>query len=195
MRCIGSIVRLQVQTVSLKVGQQPQRRYDPVGIQVVPTLELNDGGVVGWTADGQSLDDVHHRDHPAAKNRYGENGISLGFTSHYREMRDRFDDHLSDGIAGENILVETDRHINEGDLSGNVVIATADGRQIQLTNAISAAPCVEFSRYALRFPNNARPDLTVTEALRFLNDGMRGYYAAYAGEPQRIALGDELFIG
>src|SRR5215216_4561414 len=116
MRFLGSIVRLQVQTVSLKVGTAPQRRYDPAGICAVPTLELNYGGVQGWTADNEPLTDVHHRDHPASKNRGGENGISLGFTSHYQEMRDRFDDHLIDGIAGENILVATDRHIDEADL-------------------------------------------------------------------------------
>jgi hypothetical protein len=195
MRFIGSIVRLQVQTVSLKVGQAPQRRYDPAGIRAVPTLELNDGGVQGWTETNEPLADVHHRDHPASKNRGGENGISLGFTSHYDEMRYQFDQHLIDGIAGENILVATDRHIDATDLVGDVVIATADGRHLHLTNVFPAAPCVEFSRYALRFPDDARPDETVTAAIRFLNDDMRGYYCAYAGAPERISLGDAVFVG
>jgi hypothetical protein len=194
MRFIGSIVRLQVQTVSLKVGTAPQRRYDPAGIRSVPTLELNDGGVQGWTADNQPLTDVHHRDHLASKNRGGENGISLGFTSHYQEMREHFDHHLIDGIAGENILVATDRHIDEIDLAGEVIIATADGRQIHLVNAFPTAPCVEFSRYSLRFPDDTRPDETVTAAVRFLHDGMRGYYCAYHGSPERISIGDVLFV-
>lgn len=194
MRFIGSIVRLQVQIVSLKVGTAPRRRYDPAGIRVVPSLELNDGGVVGWTADDEALADVHHRDHPASKQRNGTNGISLGFTSHYEEMRSRFDSHLTDGIAGENIIVATDHHIDEAALQGEVVIATADGRQIQLINAFPAAPCVEFSRYALSFPDEDRPDETVTEAVRFLNDGMRGFYCAYTGAPERISLGDALFL-
>lgn len=194
MRFIGSIVRLQVQVESLKVGQAPQRRYDPAGLREVPILEINDGGVVGWDAENRPLSDVHHRDHPASKNRRGENGISVGFTSHYDEMRAKFDRHLVDGIAGENILVETDRHVIEADLAGTVVIATTDGRQVPLTDAFAAAPCAEFSRFCLQFPDDQRPDQTVTEALRFLNKGMRGYYLAYAGSPVRIALGDVLFV-
>src|SRR5215216_1672990 len=122
MRFLGSIVRLQVQTVSLKVGTAPQRRYDPAGICAVPILELNDGGVQGWTADNEPLTDVHHRDHPASKNRGGENGISLGFTGHYREMRQRFGQHLRDGIAGENILIEVDRQFQVEDLASGVVV-------------------------------------------------------------------------
>lgn len=194
MRFIGSIVRLQVQVVSLKVGEAPRKRYDPEGLRTVPTLEVNEGGVQGWTDDNEPLADVHHLDHPHSKSRGGENGISLGFTSHYEEMRERFSDHLTDGIAGENILVATDRHVDEAELANGVVIATADGRQIRLDNAFSAAPCAEFSRYALRFPDDQRPDQTVTEALRFLNDGMRGYYLRYHGTPERIAVGDAVFV-
>src|SRR5690242_19922688 len=100
MRLIGSIARLQVQEVSLKVGRLRWRHYEPSGLRSVPELEVNDGGVLGWAADGRPIADVHHRDHPDSKNRGGENGISLGFTSHYRTMREHFAGHLTDGIAG-----------------------------------------------------------------------------------------------
>jgi hypothetical protein len=53
---------------------------------------------------------------------------------------------------------------------------------------------VEFSRFALRFPEEARPDATVTEALRFLSDGMRGYYARYHGPEARITAGDLVYL-
>jgi len=194
MRLIGPIVRLQVQVASLKVGKLRWRHYDPEGLRCVPSLEINDGGVQGWTAGEEPLADVHHRDHPASKNRGGENGISVGFTSRYDAMRRRFGDHLTDGIAGENILVATDTLLTEADLAAGLVIATADGREIHLKDAFPAAPCVEFSRYALRFPEDARPDETVTEALRFLSDGMRGFYASYHGPAERIALGDRVFL-
>lgn len=194
MRLVGPIVRLQVQVVSLKVGKLRWRHYDPKGLRTVPVLEINDGGVQGWTADEQSLADVHHRDHPESKNRNGENGVSVGFTSHYEAMRARFSSHLTDGIAGENILVATDTLFSEADLAAGLVIATADGRKIRLDNAFPAAPCVEFSRFALKFPEDARPNETVTEALQFLNEGMRGYYAAYHGTAERIAVGDRVFL-
>jgi hypothetical protein len=194
MRLIGPIVRLQVQVVSLKVGKLRWRHYDPAGLRSVPVLEVNDGGVQGWTANDEPLADVHHRDHPDSKNVGGENGISIGFTSHYTAMRDRFGDHLTDGIAGENILVATDTLLTPADFAAGAVIATIDGREIRLEGTRRAAPCVEFSRFALKFPEGERPNETVTEALRFLDDGMRGFYASYHSPAERIALGDRVFL-
>jgi hypothetical protein len=193
VRLIGTIVRLQVQESSLKVGDKP-RRYDPAPIQSVPALSISSAGVVGLMENGESIVDVHHHDHPASKNRGGENGISLGFTGHYREMRKRFGQHLADGIAGENILIEADRQFQEEELAVGVVVEGAAGKRLELRPVIVAAPCVEFSRYALKFPDDARPDTTVTEALRFLDAGMRGFYATYDGEPAMVEVGARVFL-
>jgi hypothetical protein len=193
VRLIGTIVRLQVQESSLKVGHKP-RRYDPAPIRLVPTISLSAAGVVGLAKNGETIVDVHHRDHPMSKNRGGENGISLGFTGHYRVMRQRFGQHLADGIAGENILIEADRQFQEEELAGGVVVEGTGGKQLELRPVIVAAPCVEFSRYALQFPDDARPDTTVTEALRFLDAGMRGFYATYDGEPAMVEVGARVFL-
>jgi hypothetical protein len=190
---IGTVVRLQVQESSLKVGVKP-RRYDPAPLRSVPAISLSAAGVVGLAENGESIVDVHHRDHPSSKNRGGENGISLGFTGHYREMRQRFGQHLRDGIAGENILIEVDRQFQVEDLANGVVVEGADERPLELRPVIVAAPCVEFSRYALKFPDGARPDATVTEALRFLDAGMRGFYATYGGEPAVVEVGAQVFL-
>ena len=96
-------------------------------------------------------------------------------------MRQRFGQHLTDGIAGENILIEADRQFQEDELAAGVVVEGTNGRRLALRPVIVASPCVEFSRYALKFPEGARPDATVTEALRFLDAGMRGFYATYEG--------------
>ena len=160
----------------------------------MPALRVSPAGVVGLVENGESILDVHHHDHPASKNRGGENGISLGFTGHYREMRLRFGQHLADGIAGENILIEADRQFVVDELAAGVVVEGNDGRQLELRPVIVAAPCVEFSRYALRFPDDARPDATVTEALRFLDAGMRGFYATYEGEPAVVEIGARVFL-
>jgi hypothetical protein len=192
MRFIGPIVRLQVQEASLKTGNMRWRRYDPAGLRSVLRLELDSGGVCGWTVDGMPVADIHHRDHPDSKYR-GENGISVGFTCHYRKMRERFAGHLTDGIAGENILVESEESLSATDLAGGLVIVIADGREVRLDRVLPAAPCVEFSRFALRFPILARPDETVTEAIRFLSNGMRGYYASHGGPAMQIAVGDSVF--
>ncbi|MBW3634353.1 MAG: hypothetical protein KY456_15130 [Chloroflexi bacterium] len=193
MRFIGTIVRLQVQESSLKVGSKP-RRYDPAPIRSVPAISLSSSGVVGLTENGEIIVDVHHHDHPASKNRGGENGISLGFTTHYLAMRQRFGRHLSNGIAGENILVEVDQPFQAEDLTCGVVVEGADGKRLDLRSVIVASPCVEFARYALLFPDGARPDAAVTEALRYLDQGMRGFYATYEGEPAVVEAGARVFL-
>jgi hypothetical protein len=192
-QAIGTVVRLQIQESSLKVGSTP-RRYDPAPIRSVPALSLSPAGVVGLAENGETVADVHHHDHSASKNRGGENGISLGFTAHYVAMRQRFGQHLFDGIAGENILIKVDRQFPVEDLASGVVIEGANGRRLELRPVIVAAPCVEFSRYALKFPDDKRPDATVTEALRFLDAGMRGFYATYSGEPAVIEIGARVFL-
>src|SRR4051794_39648303 len=125
MNQIGPIVKLSVQVRSLKVPGPRFRAYDPAGLVEVPRLTLTDAGVVGEDAAGTTLADVHHRDHPAGKYR-GENPISIGFTSHYEVMRERFGAHVVDGIAGENILIGTDRVWTEDELAAGVAIELHD---------------------------------------------------------------------
>ena len=193
MLLVGKIVRLQVQAESLKVGAASRRRYDPAPLRSVPALLLEPDGVVGRTAWGEDVLDVHHRDHPASKNR-GGNGVSVLFTGHYAAMRERFGPHLADGIAGENVLVACHQLVGEEDLAAGLIVETAAGRRVPLTQVVVAAPCVEFARHALRFPDEARPDRTVTDAVAFLADGMRGYYAAYDGPPVAIEVGDRVYV-
>jgi hypothetical protein len=191
--CVGTIVRLQVQTASLKVEGKP-RRYDPAPLRVVPALRVTSGGVTGLADDGTTVADVHHADHPRSKNRQGTNGISLGFTAHYTAMRARFGDHLVDGIAGENILIEVSRRFEEDDLARGLVIEDGDGARLVLRPISVAAPCVEFARFAVRIPADVRSDTSVTEALRFLDGGMRGFYAVATGEPAQVRPGARVFL-
>jgi hypothetical protein len=189
---IGRIVRLQVQRSSLKVGASP-RRFDPAPLRSLPALRLTADGAIGMAEDGAAIVDVHHAGHPASKHR-GGNGVSLGFTSHYATMRGRFGEHLADGIAGENILIETEREFHEDELAGGIAIAGEGGARLELGEIVVAAPCVEFTRFALRFPDGARPDGTVTEGLRFLDDGRRGFYAVARGTGGVVNLGDRVFL-
>jgi hypothetical protein len=172
----------------LKPGEKPRRRYDPTPILAVPELRLTPIGVVGRTAAGEEVVDVHHRDHPDSRYR-GENGVSVGFTAHYELMRDRFGAHLTDGIAGENVLVATDRPVHEMDVAQGLFVETSEGRMVHLEEAVVAEPCVEFSRFALRHAEKAPSNDAVAEALRFLRGGMRGFYAVYRGEPAVLRLG------
>ena len=188
---IGRICRLQIQTSSLKAGPLRGRYYDPAPLREVSWLDMNIDGAVAIVDDMSTLD-VHNMTHPATKNRSGINAISVGFTTHYDRMRERFDNHHMDGIAGENILVETNVAVTLDQVSGGMLIEGDDGRRIALTDISVAHPCVEFSRFAL--DDRSAPPLAVSETLRFLDNGLRGYYAAvHSLQPLRVELGDRLF--
>jgi hypothetical protein len=157
----------------------------------VESLTLCHDGVTA-AVDVDQVIDIHNASHPATKNRDGINLISLGFTSHYDRMRERFDNHLVNGIAGENILVATDSPIAFDDVADGFVIEGDDGQRIELVDVSVAHPCVEFSRFAL--DDLTAPPKVVSEALRFLDNGLRGYYAALrSAQPHSVKPGDRVF--
>jgi len=192
---LGPIVRLQVQIAHLKQGEKPHRWYEPAPITSVPHMRIETGGVVGLEG-AREIGDVHHRDHDISRNR-GDNGISIGFTSHYVLMRNQFGSHLADGIAGENILVASERTFTPEELIAGVAIATADG-VVPIDEVRVAPPCVEFSKFCLQYPPERTADRDVATALRFLHQGTRGFYATYTladdvDTPTIIATGDLLY--
>lgn len=193
MELIGTIVRLQMQIASLKVRETTREQYDPAGLWVAPAFDVAEAGVSSRDERGDLVLDQHHRDHPHSKNRRGVNGLSIGFTAHYALMRDRFGDHLTDGIAGENIVVDTARQVLPDEVANGLCIVPAEGSEMLLENIVVAEPCVPFTRFALRYPTEARSNRTVSEALTFLRAGMRGYYVTYRGQPATLHTGDRVY--
>ena len=216
MELIGTIVRLQVQRSSLKLGERPRRWFDPAPLTPVGALELEAGGVVGITEDGEHSLDVHNRRHP--ETRFGTgNAVSIGFTSHYEAMRERFGERIVDGIAGENVIVRTDRSFQRTDFPDEVIVETAAGHA-ELMGLRVMEPCVEFSRYALGLGAGGPPehdlgtpaehdaaelagsalggkvDPRVKEALVFLRRGMRGYCGMYSRGARVLRVGDRLLL-
>jgi len=190
VRFLGNIVRLQYQRDHLKVLDGPFKRYEPVNIIAVEELRLTPDGVEAGTLEAPIID-VHHRAHHRSRNR-SDNGISIGFTGHYEIMRERFGERLTEGIAGENILIDNGARITEAELAAGIVIETSGG-PVGIDEIIVAAPCVEFSRYALDYPRDARPDRTVSETVAFLHHGLRGYYASVSATGA-IRVGDAVFV-
>ncbi len=68
-------------------------------------LRITPQGIGANTPEGKHVLDIHHRSHPNTRSE-GDNVISIGFTSHYSAMRKQFGEHMVDGIAGENIIIE-----------------------------------------------------------------------------------------
>lgn len=194
MKKIGEIVLLQVQVESIKTGTKPNQRYVPdPHLTSIPRLRINSDGVEGITAGGDVLHDVHNRTHPRTKFT-GTNGVSLGFTGHYDRMRDRFGDHMVDGIAGEGIIVRSDTQLPLEALAGGILIRSHD-REVTLHDWQVLNPCAPFTRFCLQFPEGEKPNREFTQALTFLENGMRGFKMVYpeGADIAEIHLGDEVF--
>lgn len=193
MRLLGTITRLQIQRDNLKTGTAPDRVFTTTPLLVVDALKLTPRGVFGQMMDGAEIIDVHHMDHPHSRNRGNENGISFNFTAHYDQIIKRFGKHISIGDAGENILIETTRSIEESDLGVRLAIKDPHSdRIIHLDGMRPAEPCVEFSYYVL---NERAKGNIIKETLQFLDNGTRGFYATYT-EKQKdpiIHVGDKVF--
>jgi hypothetical protein len=190
---LGRVVRLQIQTASLKLGERPNRTYDPAPLVPVPALQLSPRGAsANATEAGDTLFDVHHADHPASKYEAGRE-VSFGFTSHYGHMRGRYGEHIATGCAGENILLEAedpDRLYRLEDFSGGLAfVSAATGAAVRLDAVIVADPCVEVSRFSLADPKASPQD--IKPVLQFLGDGMRGYCFTPAGDMVLVP-GDQL---
>jgi len=195
LRVLGKIVRLQIQRSTLKVGEKPHRRYDPSALLAVDELTLTSEGAlaVRGLAEGGTLLDVHHVEHPESRNNEGTNDLSVGFTTHYAAMRERFGEHVADGCAGENILVETHERIELATLETGIVIRPAKGASsIWLKNLRVATPCRPFSGYVL---NRMVDQATLKATLQFLDGGLRGFYCTLTDDqPVTIAVGDEVLV-
>ena len=189
MRELGRIVRLQIQRSSLKTGEKPRRSYDPAPLLAVDRVAVGPEGVLGESADGAWLVDVHHRAHPRTKNEDGVHGVSLGFTSHYALMHERFGERITLGCAGENIIVETTGRITVEDLDPGVALLAPDGRELVRLDVLQVAhPCRPFTGWALG--GTVEADV-LKEQLQFLDGGTRGYYCRGLGSGI-VSIGDRV---
>ncbi len=177
MQLIGRVTRLQVQRSRMKEGVRGARRYDPAPLLEVHELFVARAGAVGRTPAGPVVD-VHHEDHPDTRRRRG-NGLCLLSVQQYAALRARYGNHLVDGVAGENLLLDlADGHT--GDLPATLRVETDEG-SVVLQDVAPAAPCVEFTRFVLR-RGGPGVDGEVRRALAELDGGARGFYATVQGQ-------------
>lgn len=174
MRVIGTVVRLQVQRSPLKPGERGARVYDPAPLHEVDGLHVGPRGVRGLTPGGD-VPDVHHADHPQSRNVKLLNGISVMTRTQYDDLRRRYGPHLTDGIAGESVLLDAG---GLDDLAGPLVLDTDEG-PLSMTG-VAIPPCIEFSRFVLgRGLGDTGPE--VVAAMAALGNGARGFYLRGAG--------------
>jgi len=102
-------------------------------------------------------------------------------------MRQRFGEHLVDGVAGESLLLDTPSSWGPDDLTGRLELETADGGRLELGRAAVAAPCVEFSRFCLGRGAGGPDDDELVAALDALDHGTRGFYLTALGAGRVVA--------
>jgi len=195
IRALGVVKLVQIQPSGLIVETPTGDFYDASRRVEVEKLIITSLGIEATTAEGKHVLDIHHINHPGKK--YGNDDlVSIGFTSHYVAMRERFGAHMVDGAAGENIIIEYDREVWLDDLGQQVIIEDAKtGKRAYLDVLKFAAPCEEFSHFVADSQHERLPADKLKATLQFLHNGRRGFLLVLSNgqEMATVRVGDRVF--
>ena len=184
---LGKVKLVQIQPNGLIIDTPNGDFYDATRRVEVDSLLITPMGIEAVLPSGEPVLDIHHIHHP--DKAYKDDLISIGFTSHYEAMRQRFGEHMRDGTAGENIIIESDREIWLDDLGQQVMIESAEtGGQTLLDILRIATPCVEFSHFAANSQHQRLPADELKSTLQFLNHGRRGFLLALADGQENVTV-------
>jgi len=191
---LGRVKLVQIQPNGLIIDTPDGDIYDAARRVEVESLIITPLGIEAVLPTGEPVLDIHHINHP--DKAYKDDLISIGFTSHYAAMRQRFGEHMQDGTAGENIIIEHDEEVWLDDLGQRVVIENAETHQQAVLDILRiATPCKEFSHFAANSQGQRLPSAELKSTLQFLNKGRRGFLLALADGQQNVTVkaGDRVF--
>ncbi len=175
LRELGRVKLVQVQPSGLIIETPSGYFYDASRRLEVDRLQITSLGIEATTPEGERVLDIHHISHPD-KAYHNDDLVSIGFTSHYEAMRARFGQHMVDGIAGENIIIEYEEEVWPEDLGKLIVIENQDTGHRTLKDLITfASPCRSFSLFAARSQYEQLPADKLKDTLQFLDNGRRGF--------------------
>jgi len=175
MRPLGTVSLVQLQPSGLIIETPAGYFYDVSRRVEVDQLLITTKGIEATTPDGNHVLDIHHLDHPD-KAYDDDDLVSIGFTSHYQAMRERFGEHMVDGSAGENIIIEFAEEVWTDDIGKHLAIKSSVTGQITMLDFVSfAPPCDEFSHFVAQSQENRLPAKELKSILQFLNNGRRGF--------------------
>lgn len=193
-----SLVQLQPNGLIIDAPEpSPIRSFYDAGRRVVVNrLEISPRGIEADLVSGERVMDIHHLDHPD-KAYDDDDLVCIGFTAHYAAMRSEFGEHMVDGIAGENILIDHPDEVwleNLGERLGIQDQVTGEVAEFEMVGV--AEPCVEFSRFCAQRPLEKMPGRRLGEILRFLGRGRRGYLLVLSGSIDTVTVrpGDKVFV-
>jgi len=195
IRNLGRVKLVQIQPSGLIIETPTGDFYDESRRVIVEKLLITPLGIETVTSSGEHVLDIHHKKHP--DKAYGDDDlISIGFTSHYRAMREQFGEHMTDGVAGENIIIEYDQEVWLDDLGEQIIIESAQsGSQTALDVLKFAAPCKEFSHFVAQSQDKKLPAAELKDTLQFLNHGRRGFLLVLRADQEAaiVQAGDRVF--
>ena len=196
IRELGIVKLVQVQPSGLIIETPSGSFYDASRRVEVESLCITSRGIEAITHEGEQVLDIHHLDHP--DKAYDNNDlVCIGFTSHYEGMRARFGDHMVDGTAGENIIIEYEQEVWPEDLGEQIAFENTNTGHRALLDVVSfAPPCEEFSHFAANSQNERLPAEKLKATLQFLGNGRRGYLLVLSDnqEPVTVRSGDRVFV-
>lgn len=196
IRELGRVKLVQVQPNGIIVETPSGYFYDASRRVEVESLFIKSHGIEAITPEGEHVLDIHHINHP--NKAYGNDDlVCIGFTSHYEAMRARFGEHMVDGIAGENIIIEYEQEVWPEDLGQQIAIENTDtGHRVLLDVVSFAAPCEEFSHFAANSQHKRLPAEKLKATLQFLGNGRRGFLLVLSDnqEPATVRPGDRVFV-
>jgi hypothetical protein len=99
--------------------------YDASRRVVVDRLRIGVRGIEATLAGGERVLDIHYLDHPG-KAYDDDDLVCVGFSAHYDAMRGEFGEHMVDGIAGENIIIEYADEVWPEDLGESLALEDLD---------------------------------------------------------------------
>lgn len=192
---LGKVKLVQLQPSGLIIETPSGNFYDASRRVELDHLLITPKGIEATTPQGEHLLDIHHLDHPD-KAYDDDDLVCIGFTSHYEKMRTRFGEHMVDGVAGENIIIEFGEEVWVDDIGQQLAIENTDtGQKTMLDLVCFAAPCDEFSHFASQSQGERLPAADLKGVLNFLNDGRRGYLLVLSKDQESAMIrpGDKVF--
>ena len=195
IRDLGKVKMVQLQPSGLIIETPAGYFYDESRRVEVDRLLITPKGIEATTPEGEHVLDIHHLDHPD-KAYDDDDLICIGFTSHYNAMRTRFGNHMVDGAAGENIIIEYDNEVWLEDIGQQLAIENNETGQMIVLDMVSfAAPCEEFSHFAAQSQDKELPTPELKATLQFLNNGRRGFLLVLreGQEAATVKPGDSVF--
>ena len=193
---LGQVKLTQLQPSGMIIDTPDGEFFDVSRRVVVEKLTITHLGIEATTPDGDQLLDIHHINHP--DKAYDIDAlVCIGFTSHYQEMRARFGEHMVDGSAGENIIIEYEQEIWPQDLGKGIAIENSETGQLALLDLVRfAAPCHEFSHFAAQSQSEKLPPAQLKSILQFLGNGRRGYLLVLRKDQDAVTVrpGDRVFV-